>query len=44
VELDDVEHVAPMVLAHRVKPAMSGSRRGLADIGDILRHGADGSA
>jgi Mg-chelatase subunit ChlI len=44
VELDDVEHVAPMVLSHRVKPSMSGGRRGLADIGDILRQGVGGSA
>ena len=38
VVLEDVEHVAPMVLAHRVKPSLSGSRRGLPDIGEILRH------
>ena len=37
VELDDVEHVAPMVLAHRVKPG-AGGRRGLPDIGEILRN------
>ena len=35
VTLDDVERVAPMVLAHRVKPAVA-SRRG-SDIGAILR-------
>jgi len=42
VTLDDVEGVAPMVLAHRVKPT-AGSRRGLADIGEILRSPGDGS-
>jgi Mg-chelatase subunit ChlI len=41
VTLDDVEGVAPMVLAHRVKPT-AGSRRGLADIGEILRSAGDG--
>ena len=41
VDLDDVEHVAPMVLSHRVKSSMGGVRRGLADIGEILRRGAD---
>ncbi len=42
VSLDDVERVAPMVLAHRVKP--TASRRG-ADIGGILRAaGGDGPA
>jgi magnesium chelatase subunit I len=40
VELDDVEYVAPMVLAHRVKPSVSSSHRGLADIGEILRTAA----
>jgi Mg-chelatase subunit ChlI len=35
--LDDVEHVAPMVLAHRVKPGIGG-RHGLPDIAEILRH------
>src|SRR5438445_6177756 len=44
VDLDDVEHVAPMVLSHRVKSSMGGVRRGLADIGEILRRGADGNA
>ncbi len=42
VTLDDVERVAPMVLAHRTKPA-AGSRRGLAEIGEILRSAGDGS-
>jgi Mg-chelatase subunit ChlI len=42
VTLDDVERVAPMVLAHRTKPA-AGARRGLADIGEILRSAGDGS-
>jgi len=36
VDLDDVEAVAPMVLAHRVKPSLSGTRRAI-DIGEILR-------
>ena len=40
--LDDVEHVAPMVLAHRVKPGLSGSRRGVDDIAEILRSAHDG--
>jgi magnesium chelatase subunit I len=43
VELDDVEYVAPMVLAHRVKPSVSSAHRGLADIGEILRAGRDGA-
>jgi hypothetical protein len=30
-----------MVLAHRTKPT-AGSRRGLADIGEILRNAGDG--
>ncbi len=42
VTLEDVEGVAPMVLAHRIKPT-AGSRRGLADIGEILRSAGDGS-
>ena len=42
VTLEDVEGVAPMVLAHRTKPT-AGSRRGLADIGEILRSAGDGS-
>ena len=42
VTLEDVEGVAPMVLAHRTKPA-AGTRRGLADIGEILHGGGDGS-
>ena len=37
VGLDDVEYVAPMVLAHRVKPSVSSAHRGLSDIGGILR-------
>jgi len=46
VGIDDVEHVAPMVLAHRVKPGMTGSRRGMGEIAEILRsaHDADGAA
>lgn len=44
VEIDDVEHVAPMVLAHRVKPSLGGGHRGLADIGEVLRRGLDGNA
>jgi len=44
VDLDDVEHVAPMVLAHRVKPSASGSRRGTPDVGEILRHAASDGA
>jgi magnesium chelatase subunit I len=43
VGLDDVEYVAPMVLAHRVKPSVSNAHRGLADIGEILRSAHDGS-
>jgi Mg-chelatase subunit ChlI len=43
VVLDDVEHVAPMVLAHRVKPSSSGARRGL-DIGEVLRSAGNGTA
>ncbi len=39
VGLDDVEHVAPMVLAHRVKPGPGGSRRSV-DIGEVLRGAA----
>jgi Mg-chelatase subunit ChlI len=42
VGIDDVEHVAPMVLAHRVKPGLSGSRRGLTDLAEILRTAHDG--
>jgi magnesium chelatase subunit I len=34
--LDDVEHVAPMVLAHRVRATSAGARR-LGEIGEILR-------
>src|SRR5207249_6877513 len=44
VGLDDVEHVAPMVLAHRVKPSASSAHRSPADIGEILRSPHDGSA
>lgn len=43
VELDDVEHVAPMVLAHRVKPS-HGARRTLADVAEILRTPHDGNS
>jgi Mg-chelatase subunit ChlI len=43
VGLDDVEHVAPMVLAHRVKPSMGG-RRGLPDIAEILKHASSNGA
>src|SRR5437016_10807631 len=42
VGLDDVEHVAPMVLAHRVKPSVSSAHRSPAEIGDILRTAQDG--
>jgi len=43
VELDDVATVAPMVLAHRVKPgATTGSRRGFDAIPDILRASRNG--
>lgn len=38
VTLDEVQAVSPMVLAHRVKPSVSGARRG--DAGDILRSSA----
>jgi Mg-chelatase subunit ChlI len=41
VAIDDVEHVAPLVLAHRVKPGLSGSRRGVGDIAEILRSAHD---
>jgi Mg-chelatase subunit ChlI len=44
VELDDVEHVAPMVLAHRVKPSGHSGRRTLNDVADILRTASDGHA
>ena len=43
VGLDDVEQVAPMVLAHRVKSSIGG-RRGLPDITEILRHAASNGA
>ena len=42
VTLEDVERVAPMVLAHRTKPA-AGSRRGMAEIGEILRSAGNGA-
>ena len=42
VTLEDVERVAPMVLAHRVKPQLAAARRGL-DIGEILRSAGNGS-
>jgi hypothetical protein len=32
-----------MVLAHRIKPT-AGSRRGLADIGEILRSAGNGAS
>ncbi|MBV9100237.1 MAG: ATP-binding protein [Candidatus Dormibacteraeota bacterium] len=41
VQLDDVEHVAPMVLAHRVKPS-HGGRRTIGDVAEILRTPHDG--
>ncbi len=41
VAIEDVEHVAPLVLAHRVKPGLSGSRRGVSDIAEILRSAHD---
>jgi magnesium chelatase subunit I len=37
---DDVERVAPAVLAHRVKPAVAGTKRNV-DIGDVIRRGVD---
>ncbi len=40
VALEDVEAVAPMVLAHRVKPAAGGVRRTI-DIGEILRSASE---
>ena len=43
VTLEDVEHVAPMVLAHRVKPQVAAGRRGL-EIGEILRSAGSGSS
>lgn len=43
VGLDDVEQVAPMVLAHRVKSSIGG-RRGLPDISEILRHASSNGA
>ena len=43
VELEDVEQVAPMVLAHRVKPSASGTRRGMPDIGELLRESSNGA-
>jgi Mg-chelatase subunit ChlI len=36
VTLDEVEAVAPMVLAHRVKPSAGGARRTI-DVSEILR-------
>ena len=43
VGLDDVEQVAPMVLAHRVKSSIGG-RRGLPDITEVLRHASSNGA
>ena len=43
VGIDDVEHVAPMVLAHRVKPGSLGEPPRLsAIIAEILRSAHDG--
>lgn len=38
VAIDDLEHVVPMVLAHRLKPSASGPRRAV-DFAEILRGG-----
>jgi Mg-chelatase subunit ChlI len=43
VGIDDVEHVAPMVLAHRVKHNAHTGHRSLSDVGEILRNPQDGS-
>ncbi len=43
VTLDEVEAVSPMVLAHRVKSSVSGTRRSV-DVGAILRSATDGGA
>ncbi len=43
VSLEDVERVAPMVLAHRVKPQAAAGRRG-RDIGEILRAPGNGAS
>jgi magnesium chelatase subunit I len=42
VGLDDIEQVAPMVLAHRVKPGTAAGRRGIDAIAEILRTTTDG--
>jgi Mg-chelatase subunit ChlI len=42
VGIDDVEHVAPMVLAHRVKHNAHAGHRSLTDVGEILRNPQDG--
>src|ERR1700726_317682 len=42
VGIDAVEHVAPRGLRPRVKPGLSGSRRGLSDLAEILRTAHDG--
>jgi magnesium chelatase subunit I len=44
VGIDDVEHVAPMVLAHRVKHNSHTGHRSLSDVGEILRSPQDGSS
>jgi magnesium chelatase subunit I len=36
VTFDDVERVAPAVLAHRVKPAVAGTKRNI-DLGEVMR-------
>jgi magnesium chelatase subunit I len=43
VGIDDVEHVAPMVLAHRVKHNAHSGHRSLGDVGEILRSPQDAS-
>ncbi|MFN2581860.1 MAG: ATP-binding protein [Candidatus Dormibacteria bacterium] len=43
VVIEDVEHVAPMVMAHRVKPSVSANRRGAPDIGEVLRSARNGA-
>ena len=39
VTLEDVERVAPAVLAHRVRPQVAGAKRNL-DLGEVLRRAA----
>jgi Mg-chelatase subunit ChlI len=37
---DDVERVAPSVLAHRVKPAVAGTKRNV-DLGEVMRRAVE---